>query len=186
MIRSLRIREKLKQEELAEKTGLPRSVISAHETGRRKPTKYHIQRYCEVFGVDIMNYVDDTPSKENMITRTIRLPPALYEDIKREADENEMEVAQYIRNLLEKGVHERYITKSMDTLIILLQEAIGRELKKNKDKEVPISILQVVYLLRFIMRDSLHLNSVELQEMIKDAHDMAADDYHRSKRKGDS
>lgn len=178
------MRLKMKQEDLAEKTGLPRSVISSHETGRRRPSKYHIQRYNIVFECDITNFVP-TNSRETMVTKTIRLPPALYSQLQKEAEDNEMEVSKYIRSLLEKGVHEDYITKSMDTLVILLQEAIGRELKKQQNKEIPISLLQITFMIRYLMRDSLHLSSIELQEIVNDARDMARDEFYRSKGKGD-
>lgn len=120
-----------------------------------------------------------------MVTKTIRLPPALYSQLQKEAEDNEMEVSKYIRSLLEKGVHEDYITKSMDTLVILLQEAIGRELKKQQNKEIPISLLQIIFMIRYLMRDSLHMSSIELQEIVNDAKDMARDEFYRSKSKGD-
>ena len=73
----------------------------------------------------------------------------------------------------------------MDTLVILLQEAIGRELKKQQNKEIPISLLQIIFMIRYLMRDSLHMSSIELQEIVNDAKDMARDEFYRSKSKGD-
>ena len=55
VIHTLRTRNKLKQEELAIMTGLPRSVISAHETGRRTPTKYHIQNTMKPLDMILRN-----------------------------------------------------------------------------------------------------------------------------------
>lgn len=184
IIRSLRIRAKLKQEELAEKTGLPRSVISAHETGRRNPSDYQIQRYNTVFECDITDFIP-IKNREKMITKTIRLPPDLYEDLQKEASDNDMEVARYIRLLLEKGVQEGFITKSMDTIILLMQEALERTMNKlsQKNKEIPMLLLQNLYLTKYMLRDALHLNSMEVQQIMSDTKDMAREEYHRSKRK---
>ena len=161
---------------------MPRSVISAHETGRRIPSKYHIQKYNEIFGCDITQFVP-TKTREKMVTKTLRIPPNLYADLQKEAEQNKMDISKYIRCLLEKGIQEDYITKSMDTIIILMREALDRELKKHKDKEMPIMMLQMIYLIRFFMRDSLHMNSIELQEMMNDAKELATDDYHKNLRK---
>lgn len=180
----MRIRAKLKQEELAEKTGLPRSVISAHETNRRRPSDYQIQRYNSVFDCDITDFVP-VQDRVKMITKTIRLPPDLYEDLQKEAADNEIEIAQYIRLLLERGVHEGFITKSMDTIILLMQEALERTMNRQdqKNKEIPMLLLQNQFLTKFMLRDMLHLNSMEVQQIMNDTKDMAREEYHRSRRK---
>lgn len=174
----------MKQEELAEKTGLPRSVISAHETGRRNPSDYHIQRYNSVFECDITDFIP-VMNRERMITKTIRLPPGLYEDLQNEACDNEMEIAGYIRLLLEKGVQEGFITKSMDSIILMMQEALERTMSKQsqKNKEIPMLLLQNLFLTKYILRDALHLNSMEVQQIMSDTKDMAREEYHCSKRK---
>ncbi len=187
VIRSLRIRKKLKQEELSKLSGLPRSVISAHETGRRTPSKFQIQRYNEVFECDITNFVP-LKNKEPMLSKSIRLSEHLYSELQKEAEKNQMEVSQYIRGLLEKGVQEDYITRSMDTLIILIQEAMERILKKDvqQNKEIPIMLLQCIYMMKYLMRDSLRLSSIEIDSVMDDIKHMAREEYYRRKGKGDS
>lgn len=172
---------------MAELTGLPRSVISAHETGRRTPTNYQIQRYNEVFECDITNFVP-VKSKEPMLSKSIRLPENLYLELKKEAERNQMEASKYIRMILEKGVQEDYIARSMDTLIVLIQEAIERSLNKDskQNRELPMLMLQNIFLTKYILRDSLHISSLEVDAMIEDAKTMAREEYFRRKGKGDS
>ena len=187
LIHTLRTRNTLKQEELAIMTGLHRSVISAHETGRRTPTKYHIQKYNEAFGYDITEFAP-LEKKMPMTSRSIRLPEQLYSEIKREAEKNEMDVSQYIRMILEKGIHEEYITKSMDTIIVMIQEAVSRAMKKDiqHNREIPIQMLECIYMIKYLMRESLHLSSIEIDTLAEDIRHMAREDFYRRKGKGDS
>lgn len=183
----MRIRKKLKQEELSELTGLPRSVISAHETGRRTPSKYQIQRYNETFECDITNFVP-TKTREPMMSKSIRFSEDLYSELQKAAKHNQMEVSQYIRLLLEKGVQEDYITKSMDTLVILIQEAMDRTLKKEakNNREIPILLFQNIFLIKHILRNVAHLSTLEIEEIVNDTKLMAKEEYYREKGKGDS
>ncbi len=187
VIRTLRLRMKLKQEELAVKSGIPRSVISAHETNRRHPTEYQIQRYNEIFGCDITKYVNVT-SKERMTSKSVRLPEELYHQLKNEAERNQMDTSSYMRILLEKGIHEDMITKSMDTLIVMIQEAMSRTIRKDSatSKEIPIVLYQLMYMIKFMMRDSLHLSAIEIDSMLDDAKNLGREAFYRQKGKGDS
>lgn len=183
----MRIQAKWKQEELAEKTALPRSVISAHETKRRTPSSYQIQKYNSVFECDITNFAP-VKGREKMISRSIRISEDLHKDLMNEASKNEMELAQYIRLLLKKGIQEDYITKSMDTLVILIQEAIERIQKKDtqQNRQVPMLLLQSIFLTKYFMRDSLHMSSIELDEIVDNTKMMAREEFYRAKAKGDS
>ena len=123
-----------------------------------------------------------------MTSRSIRLPEHLYSEIKREAEKNEMDVSNYIRMILEKRIHEEYITKSMDTIIVMIQEAVSRAMKKDiqHNREIPIQMLECIYMVKYLMRESLHLSSIEIDTLVEDIRHMAREDFYRRKGKGDS
>lgn len=63
VLRSLRIREDLTQEELAKKLNVTRSTIGMYETGERTPTLETLEKYADYFNVD-MNYITGRTEKE--------------------------------------------------------------------------------------------------------------------------
>ena len=90
--------------------------------------------------------------------------------------------------ILEKGIHEEYITKSMDTIIVMIQEAVSRAMKKDiqHNREIPIQMLECIYMIKYLMRESLHLSSIEIDTLAEDIRHMAREDFYRRKGKGDS
>ncbi len=63
VLRSLRIREDLTQEELAKKLNMKRSTIGMYETGERTPPLEALEIYADYFNVD-MNYITGRTEKE--------------------------------------------------------------------------------------------------------------------------
>ena len=63
VLRSLRVREGLTQEELAKKMGIARSTIGMYENGERVPPLKILERFADFFNVD-MNYITGRTKKE--------------------------------------------------------------------------------------------------------------------------
>lgn len=63
IIRSLRIKENLTQEELAKIIKVSRSTMGSYEQGTRDPTIETLERFADYFNVD-MNYLTGTVSEE--------------------------------------------------------------------------------------------------------------------------
>ena len=63
VLRSLRVREGLTQEELAKKMGIARSTIGMYENGERVPPLKILERFADFFNVD-MNYITGRTEKE--------------------------------------------------------------------------------------------------------------------------
>jgi len=63
VLRSLRVREGLTQEELAKKLGIARSTIGMYENGERVPPLKILERFADFFNVD-MNYITGRTEKE--------------------------------------------------------------------------------------------------------------------------
>ena len=63
VLRSLRIREDLTQEELAKKVGIARSNIGMYENGERVPPLKILEGFVDFFNVD-MNYITGRTEKE--------------------------------------------------------------------------------------------------------------------------
>jgi len=63
IIKSLRIREGLTQEELSEKLKLSRSTIGMYENGERIPSIEVLENIADYFNVD-MNYITGTTKEE--------------------------------------------------------------------------------------------------------------------------
>lgn len=63
ILKSLRIKEGLTQDELAEKVGFSRSAVSMYESGNRTPTPDILEMLADFFNVD-MNYITGTTEEE--------------------------------------------------------------------------------------------------------------------------
>ena len=63
ILKSLRIKENLTQDELAVKVGFSRSTISMYENGNRTPTPDVLEVFADFFNVD-MNYITGTTKDE--------------------------------------------------------------------------------------------------------------------------
>lgn len=72
VFKSLRIRENLTQEELADKLGVSRSTIGMYEAGRREPSFEDSETIADFFNVDMnyltgkfdKNYFDDLQTRQ--------------------------------------------------------------------------------------------------------------------------
>lgn len=63
ILKSLRIRDNLSQEELAVKLGISRSTIGMYEQGKREPDFEGLEAIADIFNVD-MNYLTGHYSNE--------------------------------------------------------------------------------------------------------------------------
>ena len=64
-IANLRIRQRLTQQELADKLNVSRSLVAMWEAGTRAPDYFSIDRMAKVFGVDKFEIVDPADSPAN-------------------------------------------------------------------------------------------------------------------------
>ena len=84
-IQELRLKNKLKQSELAEKVGLATKSQSCIETGRTYPSAEIIEKYAKVFNIDIsdiLNIGHQIPEKEMIEKIIVMLKKASSEEIK--------------------------------------------------------------------------------------------------------
>lgn len=72
-IRECRKRKGLSQEELANKIGVKRAVVSKYETGKISPRIEIIQKISRVLGVPVHELVGDTMYKEAKYIRAVEL-----------------------------------------------------------------------------------------------------------------
>ena len=54
------------------------------------------------------------------------------------------------------------------------------------NREIPIQMLECIYMIKYLMRESLHLSSIEIDTLAEDIRHMAREDFYRRKGKGDS
>ncbi|MBQ2644776.1 helix-turn-helix transcriptional regulator [bacterium] len=83
-IQELRLKNNLKQSELAEKVGLATKSQSCIETGKTYPSAEVIEKYAKVFNVDISEVLDishEKPVKEVLDDMIDMLKKACDEDI---------------------------------------------------------------------------------------------------------
>ena len=74
----LRLREKLSQQELADKIGVAKSTISMYENGNREPDFEMLEKIADFFNVD-MNYLLGTSAKTTSLKSSDYTPS--YEDV---------------------------------------------------------------------------------------------------------
>ncbi|HZK57533.1 MAG TPA: helix-turn-helix domain-containing protein [Clostridia bacterium] len=110
ILKSLRIRDGLTQEELAKKLKYSRSIISMYESGDRKPPIDVLEELADFFNVDMnyitgqmgQNYCENLKTKQ--IAHMIKENPALYRllDVAKNSDEKHIEVAEKLLNNLKE------------------------------------------------------------------------------------
>jgi len=62
----------MSQEELAEKTGMSRSIIAYYETAARNPTLEALQKFADVFDVSIAELTEDTNNQRHATSKLDR------------------------------------------------------------------------------------------------------------------
>jgi transcriptional regulator with XRE-family HTH domain len=81
-LRELRTKHGLKQEDLAEKSGLTQSAISHFEKGLRAPNKTHIERITSALGInseELLNAAD--LEKRSLLNKIEFLEPGIISEL---------------------------------------------------------------------------------------------------------
>lgn len=94
-IQELRIKNDLKQSELAEKVGIATKHQSCIETGKNYPSAELVENYAKVFGVDVAEMLDITHVKT-----TEELLSDIYSMIKTASEEEILIVHKILKGLL--------------------------------------------------------------------------------------
>lgn len=80
-IKELRMSRGWKQLELADKMGLSRPAISNIESGKRSLTLSTLQRFCEVFSIDISYFDMETDNYNEALDLTSRIEALFNSDL---------------------------------------------------------------------------------------------------------
>lgn len=88
-LKELRLSRGWKQFEVAEKVGLSRPAVSNIEAGKRSLTLSTLQRFCEVYSIDISYFGIETNNFDEALDLTTRLE-ALFNSDMSEADKDEL------------------------------------------------------------------------------------------------
>ena len=80
-IKELRMSRGWKQLELADKMGLSRPAISNIESGKRSLTLATLQRFCEVFSIDISYFDIETDNYNEALDLTSRIEALFNSDL---------------------------------------------------------------------------------------------------------
>ena len=88
-LKELRVSRGWKQYEVAEKVGLSRPAVSNIEAGKRSLTLSTLQRFCEVFSIDISYFGIETDNFDEALDLTTRLETLFNSDMP-EADKDEL------------------------------------------------------------------------------------------------
>ena len=88
-LKELRLSRGWKQVEVAEKVGLSRPAVSNIEAGKRSLTLSTLQRFCEVYSIDISYFGIETNNFDEALDLTTRLE-ALFNSDMSEADKDEL------------------------------------------------------------------------------------------------
>mgnify|MGYP004650494541 FL=1 len=91
----MRIKNDLKQSELAEKVGIATKHQSCIETGKNYPSAELVENYAKVFGVDVAEMLDITHVKT-----TEELLSDIYSMIKTASEEEILIVHKILKGLL--------------------------------------------------------------------------------------
>lgn len=94
-IQELRIKNDLKQSELAEKVGIATKHQSCIETGKNYPSAELVENYAKVFGVDVAEMLDITHVKT-----TEELLSDIYSMLKTANEEEILIVHKILKGLL--------------------------------------------------------------------------------------
>lgn len=94
-IQELRIKNDLKQSELAEKVGIATKHQSCIETGKNYPSAELVENYAKVFGVDVAEMLDITHVKT-----TEELLSDIYSMLKTANEEENLIVHKILKGLL--------------------------------------------------------------------------------------
>ena len=87
-LKELRLSRGWKQTDVADKVGLSRPAISNIESGKRALTLSTLQRFCEVFNVDISFFGIETNSYNDAVDLVSRIE-SLFNDLP-ESDKDEL------------------------------------------------------------------------------------------------
>lgn len=133
-IRELRIAKRIKQSELDEKAGLPRSSISKIENGKREATAAELVRIAKSLGMtlDILVANEDAFVYQEEIKVIEALRELPFEDYQRIVGQIE---AQVYFSAKDASIHlKRHLESLVNTLISLRQED-RRPRSKFKEKQ---------------------------------------------------
>lgn len=83
-LKELRISRGWRQSEVSDKTGLSRPAISNIEAGKRALTLSTLQKFCEVFQVDISYFGLETNNYDEALDLTSRIEAIFKSDLEEE------------------------------------------------------------------------------------------------------
>lgn len=66
MLKSKRQQKRISQENMAKKIGVPQSFISKIESGERRIDVMELFHYCEVLGIEIIQFITDLIKEINI------------------------------------------------------------------------------------------------------------------------
>lgn len=95
-LKELRISRGWRQSEVADKTGLSRPAISNIEAGKRALTLSTLQKFCEVYKIDISYFGIETNNFDEALDLTTRIEAVFKSDI---PDEKKDELYRNIMQL---------------------------------------------------------------------------------------
>lgn len=95
-LKELRISRGWRQSEVADKTGLSRPAISNIEAGKRALTLSTLQKFCEVYKIDISYFGIETNNFDEALDLTTRIEAIFKSDI---PDEKKDELYRNIMQL---------------------------------------------------------------------------------------
>lgn len=95
-LKELRISRGWRQNEVADKTGLSRPAISNIEAGKRALTLNTLQKFCEVYKIDISYFGIETNNFDEALDLTTRIEAVFKSDI---PDEKKDELYRNIMQL---------------------------------------------------------------------------------------
>ncbi len=95
-LKELRISRGWRQNEVADKTGLSRPAISNIEAGKRALTLSTLQKFCEVYKIDISYFGIETNNFDEALDLTTRIEAIFKSDI---PDEKKDELYRNIMQL---------------------------------------------------------------------------------------
>ena len=89
-LKELRISRGWRQAELSDRVGLSRPAISNIEAGKRALTLTTLQRFCEVYSIDISYFGIETPNYDEALDITTRLEKVFKSSEIKESDKDEL------------------------------------------------------------------------------------------------
>lgn len=89
-LKELRVSRGWRQTELSDRIGLSRPAISNIESGKRALTLSTLQKFCDVYSIDISYFGIETPNYDEALDLTTRLEKVFKSDAIEETEKDEL------------------------------------------------------------------------------------------------